>query len=255
MRHICLRVVVVLLVPQLADAADLPAKPSLIEVEKSALSFDPQTCVRGGVGFAWGLGSVSVNVLGREMGFCVFDYFDEVEGGYSVYRFRVPVDGPAIKVWVENGGIATSFKLEDGKLLRSGNIHFELGGKRAEGALDWRQQSVPMTDYVNYIADAKTGRGAVAKRGDRVAIRYTFFADQFCDTPLVGIPANRPLTFVAGAGKIGPAIETAVVGMQPGGERRVRLREEVAGTLRETLGGVQPHSQLIVAIELLKIGE
>ena len=45
------------------------ARGTSIVVFGSSLSFDPKTCRRGQAGFGWGLGSVQVNVLGRDDGF------------------------------------------------------------------------------------------------------------------------------------------------------------------------------------------
>lgn len=232
---------------------DSKTESTLIEVvgEKS-ISFDPKSCLRGGAGFGWGLGSEGVNVLGRKDGQCIFDYHTECEGGYAVYRVSVPVDGGPVKVELKNGSIVTSFSLDDAKLLRSRNILLDLGKPRP-GALNWRQQSVPDTDYVNYVADVLAGKGEAADDGDRVTVRYTLYADDAFDFTLPDVEKNRAVEFTIGTGEVGPGLEAAANGMTVGSKRRVRMREEVADRIVKDLGGIQPNTMLAIEIELTKI--
>lgn len=227
-------------------------KKTFIDVAESSLAFHPGTCVRGKAGFGWGLGSVQINIHGREHGFCIFDYTSEVEGGISVYRCRAPVNGPRIKIYVDNGSIATSFSLEKAKLIRSGNVHF-----RSEQDGDIRaamkQQHVVGTDYVNYFTDVVDGTGAVVGPDSRVTIRYTLYVDDYFVTEYVGIKKNRPKEFTIGQAQVGRGIESAVQGLREGGKRRVMIREEVAPDVSKELGGVQPGTVLAMEIELLEV--
>ncbi|WP_161604763.1 FKBP-type peptidyl-prolyl cis-trans isomerase [Roseiconus nitratireducens] len=234
------------------DQEKIGGKATLIDVDGSSLEFDPNTCVRGQAGFGWGLGSVQVNVHGRDRGFCIFDYRNEIEGGFQVYRCRAPVDGPPVKVVVDNGSVATSFSLEEAKLIRSGNMHFGPDDD-ADMPVAMEQQHVPDTSYVNYFADVVEGAGAPVDADSRVTIAYTIYVDNYFATEFVGVERNRSLDFTLGRRQVGRGMETAVRGMKEGGKRRVMIRNEVAPKMSKDLGGVQPQTVLAIEIDLLEV--
>ncbi|MEQ8789950.1 MAG: FKBP-type peptidyl-prolyl cis-trans isomerase [Pirellulaceae bacterium] len=223
-----------------------------IAVDGASLEFSPKTCLRGQAGFGWGLGSVRVNVLGRDAGRCVFDFTDEIEGGYTVYRCRVPVEGPPVRIHEENSGIVTSFSLADAKVLRRGNLLLPPPEPPLE-TVSWKSQYVADAGYVNLLHDVANGAGKAAGGGQRVAIEYTAYADEEFDTPLIGIATGLTLEFSLGEGRVGRGLEMAVEGMQVGGKRRAILREEVAGGVAKQLGGVQPGTRLALEIELMRV--
>ena len=222
-----------------------------ISVEGTSLTFDPKTVMRGGggqCGFGWGFGSVRVVILGREDNSCVFDFTDEVEGGFRVYRCRVPLDKP-VRIDVQKNEIVTSFKLNEDMVIRGGNILLELPGTRSGPQLEWKEN----------IADVIVGTGAAAQRGKRVSIRCRFFADDsfhsrmlFC-SEFVGIERYHDLSFTLGESKVGGALEQAVLGMKVHGRRLAVLSDEAAPLIVERLGGVQPGTQLGIEIELVKV--
>ncbi|MBM79541.1 MAG: hypothetical protein CMJ78_02970 [Planctomycetaceae bacterium] len=109
-----------------------PPTPTTITVTKEELRFDPKTVKPSKATLGWGLGSGTVEVLGREAGSCLFEYTDEIEGGYSVYKVSVPVDSGPVWVRYENSidygtytesGLLTSFSLEKARKVRTGNLH------------------------------------------------------------------------------------------------------------------------------------
>jgi len=243
--------VVLLTTPPGKLAGQPPGKPeprllTPILVEKSSLTFNPATCMRGSAGFGWGLGSVQVNVLGRENGHCVFDFTNEIEGGYTVYRCQAPVMVKEVRIYEQNGDIQTSFDLKAAKIVGGGNLLMDLPQADAPR---WTVQSVPGSGYVNYVTTRSTGKGAASKKGDQITIRYTLLADDL-KTPLPGA-GPQELTFAIGAGKVDPGIETAATGMQRGAVILAKIRSEVLPQLSKQLGGVQPQTQLVLQIKRL----
>lgn len=230
------------------QASAAPKAGTQFTVTKTSIRFDPKTCVRGSAGLGWGLGSVGVNVLGREDGYCVFDYTDEVEGGYSIYRCRVDLDGPPVTIESTPSGIKTSFSLKDAHVLHRGNIHFEF--RVAKDGPTWRQRGVPKTSFVNHYADLATGDGATADTDSRVKIRYTVYTDRRFTTPLAGA-MSKTLEFQLGAKDIDAGLQEAARGMKVGGKRVILIREEVIPTLATTLGGIQAGTQVPIRVELL----
>ena len=100
---------------------------SEMRVDGESLSFVPATCPPGKAQFAWGLGSVHVEVLQSSLEECHFEFTSEVEGGYTVYRCSVPLAQPRVEISIRNGDIATSFDLTNAKIVRRGNLHEEPG--------------------------------------------------------------------------------------------------------------------------------
>jgi peptidylprolyl isomerase len=235
--------------PQGAQAkVEKPQKATPISASKEEIRFDPKTCVRGGAGFGFGLGGVRVMVLGREKGVCLFDLYYHLEGGTTQHRCQVPVGGPPVRVGITNGSeLVTSFPLPKGIEVQRAS------GPGPRPAVKWRQQSVPRTAYVNYAFDAVTGTGAEATPGTQVMIRLTAYADDQFDRPLPGVEKGQAVRFTVGKGEAGPGLDAAVRGMKVGGKRRLLIRQEVAGTINDLLGGVQPQTQLVVEIELAAV--
>ena len=100
----------------------------------NTLQFDPATCSAGHKGLDMPLGSVSVKVLGRRHGLCVFEYTHEIEGGYTTYRCRVPVSEGLVRVRVLGDiEVATSFSIDDCEVVRRGNVFFDMFREPTEG--------------------------------------------------------------------------------------------------------------------------
>ena len=201
-----------------------------------------KTCVRGRARLPWGLGSIEVNVLGREDDLCVFDYTDEVEGGYTIYRCRVPVTEKSVSIRSEGAGIATSFSLKDAHVLHRGNLLLEIGGDR------WHQRGIGDSGFVNHYLDRSTGTGAEARTGSRVKIRYTVYQSRRFDVP----NAKAKVMEFKLSDDADPGLAEAVRGMKVGGKRAVLIREEVLPALSKTVGGIQSGTQVAIVIELLE---
>ncbi len=237
-----------------APAETVPLTP--VKNFETGLEFDPATAAPGQAGFGWGLGSSSVNIIGRRDGQCLFDYSSEVEGGWILYRVSVPVDGPPVKVYEDNCAIVTSFSLAEAKELRQGNVHFAPADEALKELLlraPNTQLSVPETDFVNYIRDSKTGEGDAALEGDEVRITYQLFVDTTYSEPRPGFEEPQELKVRLGEFKVGRGLDFAIRGMRPGGVRWVSMREEVADEFRRAAGGWQPSGTVAAEIRLLEV--
>ena len=80
------------LLPAAAVHAEEPsAEQGSRLTQKPAVTIDVGKCEKGQTGFAWGLGSVQVSVLGLEKDHCVLEVTDDIEGGFVVKRCLVSV--------------------------------------------------------------------------------------------------------------------------------------------------------------------
>jgi hypothetical protein len=150
-------------------------------------------------------------MLGHEKGECVFEFTDEVEGGYSVYRCRVPVEsGP---VTIEQGtiregesswpGIITSFPRDQGTIVRRGNLL--LGGI---------ERLVEGTPHYVSIQSEPGDAAQPIPAGSKVVLRFRVYADN--SFTVLGRP--HEWRWVA------PAIE----GLGQGERRRLRFHSRIA---------------------------
>lgn len=231
-------------------ARNEPGTP--IVVDGSSMVFDPRTVMRGSAGTGWGLGSYRVWILGRAGGQCVFELFDEIEGGFTSYLCSVPVDGPPVRIFEHNGDLARTFDLAKAEVLGRGNLHESLS-QDPSPSLPWEHRPVVGTDLTVSVADLAVGSGGAPVIGSRVDLRATLFTDESRMVSLLGFEGGRTLRFRVGDGTAGAALEITVAGMQAGGTRLALVREEVAGILNETFGPFNPGTLLTVKLELMKV--
>jgi len=103
---------------------------------------------------------------------------------------------------------------------------------------------------LQYI-DVKAGEGAPVKVGDTVEVHYTGWlvnGTQF-DTSLKG---GRPFGFPIGANQVIPGWDQGVVGMKPGGIRKLIVPPDL-GYGSEGRDPIPPEATLIFEIELLNV--
>jgi FKBP-type peptidyl-prolyl cis-trans isomerase FkpA len=118
--------------------------------------------------------------------------------------------------------------------------------------------STSPSDQPFSAADLKAGTGAIALRGDLLAVHYVGWLYDPARTDGKGgvFDTSRngtPFTFTLGAGEVIPGWEQGMVGMSVGGIRRLTIPPDLAyGGSR--VGPVPQYSTLIFEIELLGIG-
>ncbi|KAJ5155160.1 FK506-binding protein 4 [Penicillium capsulatum] len=100
------------------------------------------------------------------------------------------------------------------------------------------------------IDDKKLGKGAAAKSGNTVAMRYIGKLEdgKVFDSNKKG----KPFSFKLGKGEVIKGWDIGVAGMAPGGERRITIPANLAYG-KKALPGIPANSKLIFDIKLLEI--
>lgn len=218
-----------------------------IVVDGTRLSFEPKTCTTGQTGFAWGLGSVQVKVLGHEDGKCVFDYIWEVEGAgnYRVDRVRVPVNaGPVvIEAGDSKGGpnhwsfVYTSFTKEQATLVRLSNF-------------GWSEVPVGK-EFASYQEFREGDDSPPIKRGDQVTFRFIVFLDEKFINRAGAQWRIQRVTM-----RVGEGVQwlDAVAGeMKPHEIRRIRVPVKIAGPAGKWLPGYETSPTIYAEMQLIGV--
>lgn len=102
------------------------------------------------------------------------------------------------------------------------------------------------------IVDTKVGEGEAAKTGDTVKVHYTgrLLTGKKFDSSL---DAGQPFEFTLGKGAVIKGWDEGVVGMKPGGQRKLTIPAEKAYGERGSGKKIPPNSSLEFDIELLEI--
>jgi FKBP-type peptidyl-prolyl cis-trans isomerase len=97
--------------------------------------------------------------------------------------------------------------------------------------------------------DAEPGKGTAVKEGSRVSVRYRGW---LTDGTLV--LAEDRTTLPPAAGDAIAALEEGVVGMRPGGRRRLIVPSDLGYGARGDGRGIPPFATLIIDLEILAGG-
>jgi len=98
------------------------------------------------------------------------------------------------------------------------------------------------------IEEVQLGEGAVAKKGNKVTIRYDGFlsrGDSF--------QKSETVSFKLGRREVIAGLEYGVEGMSAGGRRRIRVSPHLAYRDKGVQGVVPPNAVLIFDVELLAV--
>lgn len=104
----------------------------------------------------------------------------------------------------------------------------EIMGQKTITFSQYRGRLFPEYNSELKLLEVKRGSGAVALCGQDVRLTYESFTST--DKP---IEKSKSLAFTIGAGKVMPAIEQAVIGMQPGGTRSAKTNMAMSYGLPE----------------------
>jgi FKBP-type peptidyl-prolyl cis-trans isomerase FkpA len=109
-----------------------------------------------------------------------------------------------------------------------------------------------VADFRTQIEDFIIGEGPAAKAGDSVAVHYTgtlVDGTKFDSS----VDRGQPFSFPLGAGRVIKGWDVGVVGMQPGGKRKLIIPPEEAYGAEGYPGLIPPGSTLVFEVELVKI--
>lgn len=103
------------------------------------------------------------------------------------------------------------------------------------------------------IVEVTLGSGAEAKMGDLVSVDYT---GSLQDGTVFDSsrPRGKPLQFRLGANQVIKGFERGVVGMKPGGVRRITIPPELGYGKKGVPPTIPPNSTLIFEVELISAG-
>ena len=103
------------------------------------------------------------------------------------------------------------------------------------------------------VVDVTLGTGAEAKMGDLVSVEYT---GTLTDGTVFDSsrPRGKPLQFRLGTNQVIKGFERGVVGMKPGGVRRITIPPELGYGKKGVPPAVPPNATLIFEVELVSAG-
>ena len=103
------------------------------------------------------------------------------------------------------------------------------------------------------VVDVTLGSGAEAKMGDLVSVEYTGTLQDgtVFDSSR---PRGKPLQFRLGTNQVIKGFERGVVGMKPGGVRRITIPPELGYGKKGVPPAVPPNATLIFEVELVSAG-
>lgn len=103
------------------------------------------------------------------------------------------------------------------------------------------------------IDDLTPGAGAPATRGQQVSVHYTGWLQ---DGTKFDSSHDRgtPFRFRLGGGEVIAGWDDGVVGMLPGGKRRLTIPPDLAYGRRGVRGVIPPNATLVFEVELLSAG-
>lgn len=103
------------------------------------------------------------------------------------------------------------------------------------------------------VVDVTGGTGKEAGMGDLVSVDYTA---SLTDGTVVDSsrPRGKPLQFRLGAGQVIKGFERGVVGMKPGGVRKLTIPSDLAYGARGVPPTIPPNATLVFDVELQAIG-
>jgi FKBP-type peptidyl-prolyl cis-trans isomerase len=103
------------------------------------------------------------------------------------------------------------------------------------------------------IDDITPGSGAPAQRGQKVSVHYTGWLQdgtKFDSSHDRGTPFN----FRLGAGEVIAGWDDGVVGMLPGGKRRLTIPPDLAYGRRGVRNVIPPNATLVFEVDLISAG-
>jgi FKBP-type peptidyl-prolyl cis-trans isomerase len=173
----------------------------------------------------------------------------------------------------KRSGAPFTFRLGDGDVIRGwdeGVAGMKVGGKRklwippalAYGARGQPPDIPPDAELIFEvellkiiplkIEDKAEGAGEPAKAGDMVEVHYT---GTLSDGTVFDTSRKRdePIRFMLGVGKVIPGWDKGLLGMKPGGKRKLTIPAELAYGARGRPPVIPPNAELTFEVELMRV--
>jgi len=102
-----------------------------------------------------------------------------------------------------------------------------------------------------YVQDLQVGEGKAAAAGDEVRVHYTGWLPDgtvFDNS----YERNMPITFMLGVGLVIPGWDEGLIGMRPGGKRKLVIKPEL-GYGRRGKGPIPPLATLVFDVEMIQV--
>jgi FKBP-type peptidyl-prolyl cis-trans isomerase len=102
------------------------------------------------------------------------------------------------------------------------------------------------------IVEIEPGEGAVVKDGDTIAMHYrgTLLEGKEFDS---SYKRNQPFSFRVGSGQVIRGFDMGVLGMKPGGKRKITIPPDFGYGARGAGSDIPPNSTLVFEIEIVSI--
>jgi hypothetical protein len=196
-----------------------------------------------------GLGSLNVTTLGHHDGYFVFDYIPECEGGFSVFRHRLPIKEKTATIKVDGEvRVTASFDTAKSKRVHIGNML--MGGPVMFRG--WAQKSSSGKVYTS-IQNLIDGDGAVAEVGKTAKVRCMFYTDDKYVNLDDQVKQHREITLTISNGDESSFLDVAVQGMKEGGWRRAKGLATAATRLRDGNEAIEQGKMIFVELNMISV--
>jgi peptidylprolyl isomerase len=101
--------------------------------------------------------------------------------------------------------------------------------------------------------DIVKGKGRAARAGDRIAVQYVGVSFSTGEQFDASWDTGQPFSFFLGAGEVIPGWDKGIVGMKPGGRRKLTIPPEQAYGAEGSPPDIAPNETLVFVVDLVRL--